>query len=249
MSATVLLVPNKAGKIAITKWHKMLRLGELGHTIIPPRSIELETVLPEISWARGCYPEFNRTAYTFDYAIWDRTGGDFAWVVGQEMIKRKWIRRAGWDSVGYCKKLGEFCKGQVMSISFDMAKRYIDDAKKTDKQLMAQYLPRYSQMFKDKAEAEKGVREAIADIRKEAFQADQRKIIDIAKTVRKAFRTAAKRLVDAKSFDEVKDLLLGEGSPANMERLEAYNKASEADYQKRKKYDRQNKKEAARESR
>ncbi len=49
-----------------------------------------------------------------DYAIWDSYTGDFVMYLVQEMIAGEHfrVRRAGWDSIGFCKSVNDFMRGR-----------------------------------------------------------------------------------------------------------------------------------------
>jgi hypothetical protein len=227
MGGTIQLVPAKGHTKTIREWHNLLRLERGQHTIVPPRDEKLEKLFDGSVWFRGLYCELKSSRYDMSYAIWDQPGSAFGTQIGREMVRRGWVKKAGWDSIGYCKTLDEFLEGEPFSYDVDLEKRMYDyDTRLAQRdEIIDQYYEGFKggtfgeddedREYKDysRSEVVKMVDKSLADLKK--AQPRHRERLALYEHASSVFKAAAVRIVEAKSFDDAKPFLLGEGSPEN----------------------------------
>lgn len=73
---------------------------------------------------RGVDVRFSGNVMSFNYAIWDRYGSDWAMLIGQELAKHLNIEKAGWASIGWCDSIDEFNASKT-SFIYDSFTKYI----------------------------------------------------------------------------------------------------------------------------
>ena len=97
MSGSVLIMFGKGEIVKVKKWFTdaALKSGGTTSTFIVPKSKYRKEEI-------DIYFEFKGNRLTIEYSIWDDIGGCFATFLGQELMKHFNVKKAGWDSVGYC---------------------------------------------------------------------------------------------------------------------------------------------------
>jgi hypothetical protein len=98
MSASVILMFEKGEIKKVKKWFdKVCPTERYPDLPIPDGGFRKDI-------ERGLYVTFSNNVVELDYAIWDDMAGCFATHIGQELNKYFKVKKAGWDSVGYCTK-------------------------------------------------------------------------------------------------------------------------------------------------
>jgi hypothetical protein len=119
MSSTVMLLFEKGEIKKVKEWFAGICPKESYPTLVLPGQGK-ETI-------RQVYVEFSRNIMTLDSSIWDDKAQMFSVYIGQELNKYFKLKRAGWDSVGYCKDISEFLNAQGAPLKF--YKSRIDELK------------------------------------------------------------------------------------------------------------------------
>jgi hypothetical protein len=105
MGASVILMFEKGEIKKVKDWFVQICPAERYPDLPVP-----ESPYREKENTRGIYVEFSRNIMELDRAIWDNIAGCYATFIGQELGKRLKLKKAGWDSVGYCDKIENFMK-------------------------------------------------------------------------------------------------------------------------------------------
>ena len=124
MGGTLYIVPEKGEAIKIKAFLKE-------ETYVCPQ-LKLREPMGDfwVSWSG------NRLDLGYSFGSW--LNGEWALAVGLEICRRFKIKKAGWDSVGYCKNMEEFMRSKPMKHYYGFfpwqkskyRKWYIEQAKK-----------------------------------------------------------------------------------------------------------------------